>query len=158
MGNFLQMVTWIPWIHELSWVYQYIKWCFLFLKVQIQMYKCNHSVIKIFFFCYFLTGAPEAPSNVTVKQTSFQTILVSWLPGYDGGADSTFIVRYKISGSDVWTSSDKISGNLTSAMLNKEEGWNGVFVFSVLAVNQFGSGESSEVSVNLKGTLFNVYT
>ena len=42
-------------------------------------------------------------------------------------------------------------------MLNKEEEWNGVFVFSVLAVNQFGSGESSEVSVNLKGTLlFNV--
>lgn len=96
-------------------------------------------------------GAPEAPSNVTVKQTSFQTILVSWLPGYDGEANSTFIVRYKISSSDVWTSSDKISGNLTSAMLNKEEGWNGAFVFSVLAVNQFGSGESSEVSVNLKG-------
>nr|XP_058973645.1 fibroblast growth factor receptor 4-like isoform X1 [Pocillopora verrucosa] len=96
-------------------------------------------------------GAPEAPSNVTVKQTSFQTILVSWLPGYDGGADINFIVRYKISSSDVWTSSDKISGNLTSAMLNKEEGWNGAFVFSVLAVNQFGSSESSEVSVNLKG-------
>ena len=57
----------------------------------------------------------------------------------------------------MWTSSGKISGNLTSAMLTKEEGWNGVFVFSVLAVNQFGSGESSEVSVNLKGTLlFNV--
>ena len=59
----------------------------------------------------------------------------------------------------MWTSSGKISGNLTSAMLNKKEGWNGVFVFSVLAVNQFGSSESSEVSVNLKGTwLFNVYT
>ena len=44
-------------------------------------------------------------------------------------------------------------------MLNKEEGWNGAFVFSVLAVNQFGSSESSEVSVNLNGTwLFNVYT
>ena len=58
----------------------------------------------------------------------------------------------------MWTSSDKISGNLTSAMLcHKEEEWNGVFVFSVLAVNQFGSSESSEVSVNLKGTLlFNV--
>ena len=59
----------------------------------------------------------------------------------------------------MWTSSDKISGNLTSAMLNKEEEWNGVFVFIVLAVNQFGSSESSEVSVNLNGTwLFNVYT
>ena len=43
-------------------------------------------------------------------------------------------------------------------MLNKEEGWNGAFVFSVLAVNQFGFSESREVSVNLKGTwLFNVY-
>ena len=59
----------------------------------------------------------------------------------------------------MWTSSDKISGNLTSAMLNKEEEWNGVFVFSVLAINQFGFSESREVSVNLKGTwLFNVYT
>ena len=123
------------------------------------MYKCNHSFIKIFSSASFFKGAPEAPSNVTVKQISFQTILVSWLPGYDGGADINFIIRYKISSSDVWTSSDKISGNLTSAMLNKEEEWNGVFVFSVLAVNQFGSGESSEVSVNLKGTLlFNVYT
>ena len=53
----------------------------------------------------------------------------------------------------MWTSSVKISGNLTSAMLNKEEGWNGAFVFSVLAVNQFGFSESREVSVNLKGTL-----
>ena len=44
-------------------------------------------------------------------------------------------------------------------MLNKEEEWNGVFVFGVLAVNQFGFSESREVSVNLKGTwLFNVYT
>lgn len=121
---------------------------------QTGVYTCsaqNHFGTSSANITLAVKGVPEAPSNVTVKQTSFQTVLVSWHPGHDGGAESNFTVRYKISGSAVWTSSDQIFGNVTSTVLNKEESWIGVFFFSVLAVNQFGSSESSEVSVNFKG-------
>ena len=88
---------------------------------------------------------------MTVKQTSVQAVLVSWLPGHNGGADCTFTVKYKTSDSQVWTTSHGILGNATSTVLINKDGWNGLFVFRVTAVNQFGSCESIEVPVTLKG-------
>lgn len=94
-------------------------------------------------------GIPEAPVNVTVKPTSLNTVLVSWVSGYHGGANCTFTVQFKRSDATEWTSLDAIPGNATITVLTNKEGWNGLFVFRVTAVNQFGSSESSEVQVTL---------
>ena len=94
-------------------------------------------------------GIPEAPVNVTVKPRSLNTVLVSWVSGYHGGANCTFTVQFKRSDITEWTSSDAILGNATNRVLTNKEGWNGLFVFRVTAVNQFGSSDSSEVHVSL---------
>lgn len=102
--------------------------------------------------CWMLSfpGIPEAPVNVTVKPTFVNTVLVSWVSGYHGGANCTFTVQFKRSDVREWTSSDDaILGNATNTVLTNMEGWNGLFIFRVTAVNQFGSSESSEVQVTL---------
>lgn len=100
---------------------------------------------------HYYTGSPEAPTNVTVKPQSLQTIQVTWVPGYDGGAHTIFTVQFKRSDSNSWTSTDAVNSNVTSTVLSNSEGWDGLFVFRVTAVNQFGSTESIEVSVALRG-------
>lgn len=96
-----------------------------------------------------ILGIPEAPLNVTVELTSGNTVLVSWVSGYHGGANCTYTVQFKRNDNTEWTSSDVILGNATNTVLNNEEGWNGLFIFRVTAVNQFGSSESSEVPFTL---------
>ena len=77
-------------------------------------------------------------------------MVVSWVPGFNGGADCRFTVLFKESGTSAWTSAaERI--NATSTELTNNEGWDGLFVFRVAAVNQFGSSEYSEKSVELKG-------
>ena len=94
-------------------------------------------------------GIPEAPVNVTVKPLSINSVLVSWVSGYHGGANCTFTVHFKRSDYTEWTSSGAILGHATNTVLTSMEGWNGLFTFRVTAVNQFGSSESNEVQVTL---------
>ena len=95
-------------------------------------------------------GIPEAPVNVTVKPTSANTVLVSWVSGYHGGANCTFTVQFKRSDVREWISSDDaLLGNATNTVLTNDEGWNGLFIFRVTAFNQFGSSESSAIQVTL---------
>ena len=61
-------------------------------------------------------------------------------------------MQYKKSGSNTsWSSAEAVESNATSVVLSNSEQWGGVFLFRVKAVNQFGSSESSEVSVTLRG-------
>ena len=106
---------------------------------------------------FSFSGIPEAPINVTVKHTSPYIVLVSWLPGYNGGANCTFSVQFKRSGAAAWTSSDAVLGNATSTLLRNKQGWNGLFVFRVTAVNQFGSSESSEIPVTFSMSLYLIF-
>lgn len=94
-------------------------------------------------------GIPEAPMNVTVEPTSINTVLVSWVSGYHGGANCTFTVQFKRSDFTEWTSPYAVFENATSTVLTNKEGWNGLFIFRVTTVNQFGSSKSSEVDVIL---------
>ena len=83
-------------------------------------------------------------------------MVVSWVPGFSGGAQTTFTVQFKESGSNTWMSAAENGINATSAEFKNSEGWGGSFVFRVMAVNQFGSSEYSEVSVELKGMLLQI--
>ncbi|CAF1198899.1 unnamed protein product [Adineta steineri] len=46
-----------------------------------------------------LTGLtiPDAPNQVRVTNTSHSSLLISWMPGFDGGARQTFQIRYRLS-------------------------------------------------------------
>ncbi len=41
------------------------------------------------------SAIPDPPSQVRVSNTSHSSLLVSWLPGFDGGARQTFQIRYR---------------------------------------------------------------
>ena len=113
--------------------------------------KRNKCSVKITHYCYHCySGSPEAPTNITVKRASLDTVVVSWVPGFNGGADCKFTVQFKESGTSAWTSA-AVKINATSTELINNEGWDGLFVFRVTAVNQFGSSEYSEKAVELKG-------
>lgn len=88
--------------------------------------------------------------NITVKHISPDIVLISWIAGFNGGAACLFNVDFKKSGARIWTSA--VSGiNTSSADLKNSEGWDGVYLFRVIAVNRFGISEYGTVSVELKG-------
>ncbi|XP_015775147.1 PREDICTED: contactin-4-like [Acropora digitifera] len=95
-------------------------------------------------------GMPDAPMNVTVEHISPGIVLISWIAGFNGGAACRFNVDFKKSGARIWTSA--VTGiNTTSVDLMDSQGWDGVYLFRVTAVNRFGVSEYGTVSVELKG-------
>ena len=79
-----------------------------------------------------------------------------WFPGFldtmeEPIVHSLFSLREVAA--TAWTSSDAVLGNATSTVLRNKQGWNGLFVFRVTAINQFGSSESSEMPVTLGNRL-----
>ncbi|CAF4656939.1 unnamed protein product, partial [Rotaria magnacalcarata] len=46
-----------------------------------------------------LTGLtiPDLPSQIHVMNTSHTSLLISWTPGFDGGAQQTFQIRFRLS-------------------------------------------------------------
>ncbi|KIH64737.1 fibronectin type III domain protein [Ancylostoma duodenale] len=44
---------------------------------------------------------PDAPLDIHVTNTTSNTISISWTPGFDGGSDQTFEVRYQKDGEDI---------------------------------------------------------
>lgn len=95
-------------------------------------------------------GIPDAPMNITVEHISPGIVLISWIAGFNGGASCHFNVDFKKSGARIWTSA--VTGiNTTSVDLKNSQGWDGVYLFRVTAVNRFGISEYGTVSVELKG-------
>jgi hypothetical protein len=43
---------------------------------------------------------PDPPSEIRVVNLSHSSALISWLPGFDGGAQQTFQIRYRLSTAD----------------------------------------------------------
>ena len=42
--------------------------------------------------CY-VVGPPQTPTNVTLVSSTDTSILVEWIPGYDGGHVQTFSIQ-----------------------------------------------------------------
>lgn len=110
------------------------------------MYQhCSLAALNVCFI-----GIPDAPMNVSVEHISPGIVLISWIAGFNGGAACHFNVDFKKSGARIWTSA--VTGiNTTSVDLKNSQGWDGVYLFRVTAVNRFGISEYGTVSVELKG-------
>ena len=88
--------------------------------------------------------------NITVEHIAPGIVLISWIAGFNGGAACHFNVDFKKYGARIWTSA--VTGiNTTSVDLKNSQGWDGVYLFRVTAVNRFGVSEYGTVSVELKG-------
>ncbi|XP_076111618.1 uncharacterized protein LOC143079875 [Mytilus galloprovincialis] len=45
---------------------------------------------------------PEAPQNVSVETTTFRSVNISWIAGFNGGHDQTFSVHFKATDDVTW--------------------------------------------------------
>jgi hypothetical protein len=45
--------------------------------------------------CY-VVGPPQTPTNFTLVSSSDTSIVVEWIPGYNGGHEQTFSIHYRI--------------------------------------------------------------
>jgi hypothetical protein len=55
---------------------------------------------------FLFLAIPDPPSQVRVSNTSHSSLLVSWLPGFDGGARQTFQIRYRRSSDNRYSYED----------------------------------------------------
>ncbi|CAF4427363.1 unnamed protein product, partial [Rotaria sp. Silwood2] len=55
-----------------------------------------------------LTGltVPDVPTQVRITNTSHSSLLISWIPGFDGGSRQKFQIRYRLSSNDRYSYED----------------------------------------------------
>lgn len=46
--------------------------------------------------CRDIEGKPEPPSDIQVLNITYDSIILSWVPGFDGGLEQKYRVRYHI--------------------------------------------------------------
>ena len=58
--------------------------------------------IKFVIIC-FVAGPPQTPANFTLVSSTDTSIVVEWIPGYNGGYEQTFNIQYRIvNESKIW--------------------------------------------------------
>ena len=80
----------------------------MIIEIEISFEQCS----------LFLPAVPDAPSQVRVTNASHSSLLVSWLPGFDGGARQTFQIRYRLSTDNRYSYEDVPSGEQTFNLKN----------------------------------------
>ena len=52
---------------------------------------------------FYVEGPPQTPTNLTIVSFTDTSIVVEWIPGYDGGHEQTFNIQYRIvNESKIW--------------------------------------------------------
>ena len=60
----------------------------------------NSNLIKLYYNC---VGLPQTPSNFILVSSTDTSIVVEWIPGYNGGHEQTFSIQYRIANkSKIW--------------------------------------------------------
>ncbi|KAJ8034743.1 Protein turtle-like B [Holothuria leucospilota] len=100
-------------------------------------------------YVYVQLTTPHIPANVTVL-TSTSSAYVAWDPGYNGGREQTFTVRYRPSNRRSWSKLTDIPETVSSILLYSLPP-STEYEFSVSAQNIFGnSGWTPSVSMETK--------
>jgi hypothetical protein len=61
---------------------------------------------KFEIICY-VVGTPRTPTNFTLVSSTDTSIVIEWIPGYNGGDEQTFNIQYRISNeSKIWTTQE----------------------------------------------------
>ncbi|CAF1488244.1 unnamed protein product [Rotaria sordida] len=69
-------------------------------KSDYGIYQCKiENKLGIDMIQIILTGItiPDPPSQVHITNISHSSLLINWIPGFDGGAQQTFQIRYRLS-------------------------------------------------------------
>ena len=110
-----------------------------------------HSKCKSAECVIFLTGAPDAPTDM--KLVAFRvdgaktvSVNISWTPGYSGGYDQVFTVHYRVKGSDADLVEESV-GNPDNNMCTIQGLYPKTqYEFTIQASNQAGKSQASALT------------
>lgn len=90
----------------------------------------------------FIAAIPDPPTQVRVTNASHSSLLISWLPGFDGGARQTFQIRYRLASDNRYSYEDVPFGeqifNLKNLLLASD------YYISIRANNSYHLSEWTE--------------
>ncbi|XP_052122699.1 nephrin isoform X3 [Frankliniella occidentalis] len=89
-----------------------------------------------------ITSKPDSPTNLVANDTTHNSVALSWTPGFDGGLQTTFRIRYKPSGStnEAYQYVDVVPPNATTFVIRNLD-LATEYIFSAMAQNKQGSSE-----------------
>lgn len=84
-----------------------------------------------------ITSKPDLPINLTVLNTTHDSVTIAWTPGFDGGMKAGYRVRYREANSEHYKYEDGLPNahKLTITGLKM----NTLYLFSVMASNLLGN-------------------
>lgn len=87
-----------------------------------------------------VTSPPDAPSLLQVTNVSHDSVILSWIPGFDGGMKPSYRIRYRRMDSDRYRYEDVIPLNVTQYTISELEA-DTAYVFSIMAMNKLGNSK-----------------
>jgi hypothetical protein len=91
---------------------------------------------KFEIICY-VVGTPRTPTNFTLVSSTDTSIVIEWIPGYNGGDEQTFNIQYCISNeSKIWTTQEIPKYNRQTYILVGLQG-DTLYTLRMFAENKF---------------------
>ncbi|CAH0718626.1 unnamed protein product, partial [Brenthis ino] len=87
-----------------------------------------------------VTSAPDQVTSIAVTNVTYNSVSLSWVPGFDGGLFSWFRIRYRKIYDETYRYEDVTPRNSTSYTIHGLER-NTDYVFSVMAINKIGQSK-----------------
>lgn len=86
-----------------------------------------------------VTSMPDQPLSLNVLNSTYDSVTLSWTPGFDGGLKAKYRIRYREANTENYKFEDAMpnSHKLTIVGLKK----NTLYLFSVMAYNSLGSSQ-----------------
>ncbi|KAK5640308.1 hypothetical protein RI129_011119 [Pyrocoelia pectoralis] len=86
-----------------------------------------------------VTSAPDSPNILSVVNVTHNSVVLSWVPGFDGGMKASYQIRYRTLDTDRYKYEDVLS-NATQFTVGKLDP-DTAYVFSIMASNKLGSSK-----------------
>lgn len=87
-----------------------------------------------------VTSAPDSPSLLSILNVTHDTVIVHWVPGFDGGMRANYRLRFRKMDSDNYKYEDVLPYNATQYTIRDLEP-DTAYVFSVMAMNKLGNSK-----------------
>lgn len=87
-----------------------------------------------------VTSVPDVPSLLSIVNITFDSVTLSWIPGFNGGMDATYRIRYRQIQEEKYKYEDVPETNATLYTI-KGLSSNTGYVFSIMAFNKLGNSK-----------------
>ena len=97
--------------------------------------------------CCYVVGPPRTPTHFTLVSSTETSIVIEWIPGYNGGHEQTFNIQYRlVNETKTWLTQQIPQYNRQTYSLSGLQGdtWYEVRMF---AKNKFDSSSVTDIQI-----------